>query len=126
MRKELCADLGFSNDDRRENVRRISYVATLIARNGPIVLVAVISPLRSMREAARRTITGSTTHFCEVFRRSTFGMRGTGRQGVVSASSRRPDSKFYGYWIALRAAVIPRRDLPYRIGNCRREYQYSS
>jgi adenylylsulfate kinase len=67
MRKNLCAGLGFSTDDRIENVRRISYVATLIARSGTIVLIALISPLRSMRETARRTITESITHFCEVF-----------------------------------------------------------
>jgi adenylylsulfate kinase len=67
VRKDLCADLSFSNDDRIENVRRISHVATLIARNGSIVLVAAISPFRSMREAARKTIAESITHFCEVF-----------------------------------------------------------
>jgi len=67
MRKELCADLSFSNDDRIENVRRIACVSALIARNGTIVLVALISPLRSMRDGARQTITKSVTHFCEVY-----------------------------------------------------------
>jgi adenylylsulfate kinase len=63
MREHLCADLSFSTADRIENVRRISYVAELLAKHDVIVLVALISPLRSMREVARKT----ATHFCEVF-----------------------------------------------------------
>ena len=63
LRKTLCADLGYTEEDRVESVRRISSVAGLIARSGVIVLVAVISPLRAMREAARRV----APQFCEVF-----------------------------------------------------------
>jgi adenylyl-sulfate kinase len=63
MRKTLCADLGFTDADRLENIRRITYVAGLLAQHGIIVLVAAISPLRAMREAARR----AATQFCEVF-----------------------------------------------------------
>ena len=54
IRHELCAGLGFSADDRNENVRRIAYVAALLARHGIIAIVAAISPYRAARERARQ------------------------------------------------------------------------
>ena len=63
LRKTLCADLGYTEADRIENSRRISSVAGVVARTGVVVLVATISPLRTMRDAARR----AAPHFCEVF-----------------------------------------------------------
>ncbi len=63
MRKTLCADLGYSEADRTESVRRIAHLASTVAQSGTIALVAAISPLRSMREAARQAV----PHFCEVF-----------------------------------------------------------
>jgi adenylylsulfate kinase len=56
LREELCSDLGFSLDDRFENVRRLVYVAKLLAQNGVTVLVAAISPLHEMREMIRSEI----------------------------------------------------------------------
>lgn len=53
VRKELTADLGFSRADRDENVRRIGYVARLLARNGVVVLVPVIAPYREARDDVR-------------------------------------------------------------------------
>lgn len=53
LRQGLCRDLGFSTGDRLENVRRIAHVAKLLARNGRIVLVAVISPYQQGRDMAR-------------------------------------------------------------------------
>ncbi|HVM65973.1 MAG TPA: adenylyl-sulfate kinase [Acidimicrobiales bacterium] len=52
-REHLTKGLGFSRDDRAENVRRIGWVASLLARNGVIVLASVISPYRDDREAVR-------------------------------------------------------------------------
>jgi adenylyl-sulfate kinase len=63
VRQYLCSDLGFSEDDRRENIKRIAYVAQLLTRNGVVVLVAAISPYRNSREAARASI----GNFLEVF-----------------------------------------------------------
>lgn len=54
VRQHLCRDLGFSRPDRDENVRRLAYVAGLLARNGVITLVCAISPYREARAAARR------------------------------------------------------------------------
>jgi adenylylsulfate kinase len=52
-REHLTKGLGFSREDRAENVRRIGWVASLLARNGVIVLASVISPYRDDREAVR-------------------------------------------------------------------------
>ena len=52
-REHLTKGLGFSREDRAENVRRIGWVASLLARNGVIVLASVISPYRDDRDAVR-------------------------------------------------------------------------
>jgi bifunctional enzyme CysN/CysC len=56
IRKHLCKDLGFSKEDRDENIRRIAFVSKLLTRNGTIVLVSAISPYRAARDEARKTI----------------------------------------------------------------------
>ncbi|MBV8865779.1 MAG: adenylyl-sulfate kinase [Acidobacteriaceae bacterium] len=56
LRQNLCKDLGFSKDDRNENIRRIAYVASLLTRNGVIVLVSAISPYGEARKKAREQI----------------------------------------------------------------------
>ena len=53
VRTLLTKDLGYSRADRDENVRRIGFVASLLARNGVIVLVSVISPYRATRDEVR-------------------------------------------------------------------------
>jgi bifunctional enzyme CysN/CysC len=63
LRKHFNSDLGFSKEDRDENVRRIAFVAGLLTRNGVVALVAAISPYRSTREEVRRTI----GNFIEVY-----------------------------------------------------------
>lgn len=52
-RTHLTKGLGFSPEDRAENVRRIGWVASLLARNGVIVLASVISPHRAVRDEVR-------------------------------------------------------------------------
>ena len=56
IRRELCRDLGFSKEDRDENVRRIGYVAGLLNRHGVIAIVAAISPYRAARHEVRSKI----------------------------------------------------------------------
>ncbi len=63
IRENLTKDLGFSKEDRDTNLRRIGFVAQLLARNGVIVLVPVISPYRAIREEMRANI----DNFVEVF-----------------------------------------------------------
>ena len=54
LRAGLNGDLGFSSADRSENIRRLAEVATHLARNGHIAIVAAVSPAREDRAAARR------------------------------------------------------------------------
>lgn len=61
VRHGLCADLSFSDEDRRENIRRISHMATLFVEAGTIVLTAFISPFKSDRANARK-IAGPDFH----------------------------------------------------------------
>ncbi len=63
VRHELCRDLGFSMEDRNENVRRIGFVAELLSRNGIIVLVSAISPYRAARAEVRQRV----GNFIEVY-----------------------------------------------------------
>jgi bifunctional enzyme CysN/CysC len=56
LRHGLNRDLGFSDDDRAENIRRVGELARLFNNAGMIVLVAVISPFRAGRDAARALI----------------------------------------------------------------------
>lgn len=64
LRDGLNADLGFSRDDRLENIRRIGEVARLFAENGLLCIVAAISPYAAARNAVRARI-GSSFH--EIF-----------------------------------------------------------
>jgi len=54
IRHGLNSDLGFSPEDRTENIRRIGEVARLFATNGTIALTAFISPYRKDRECSRK------------------------------------------------------------------------
>ncbi|MBD1910454.1 MULTISPECIES: adenylyl-sulfate kinase [unclassified Leptolyngbya] len=56
VRQNLTRGLGFSKEDRDENIRRIGFVAHLLSRNGVIVLVSAISPYRNTREEVRQKI----------------------------------------------------------------------
>jgi adenylylsulfate kinase len=66
VRHGLCADLGFSDDDRKENIRRIGHMSNLFVQAGVIVLTAFISPFRIDRQNARK-IAGSDFHeiYCD-------------------------------------------------------------
>jgi adenylylsulfate kinase len=65
VRHGLCKDLGFSDDDRKENIRRVGEVAKLAADAGLIVLAAFISPFRSDRRIVRDIL--PQHQFVEVF-----------------------------------------------------------
>jgi len=56
VRHGLCGDLGFSDEDRKENIRRIGNVAKLFLDAGTIVLTAFISPFHEDREAVRNLV----------------------------------------------------------------------
>jgi adenylylsulfate kinase len=69
LRTGLNSNLGFSDDDRTENVRRVAETAKLLAGQGIIVFVSVITPQRRHRAAAREII-GSDFH--EVYVKADF------------------------------------------------------
>ena len=64
FRAGLNGDLGFSAEDRAENIRRLAEIATHLAKNGHIAIVAAVSPSREDRAAARRIAGGQ---FREVY-----------------------------------------------------------
>ena len=67
MRHGLNSDLGFTPRDRVENVRRLGYVATTIASNGGIAVVAAIAPDAAARNQARQIAADHNCPFLEVF-----------------------------------------------------------
>jgi adenylylsulfate kinase len=92
LRHGLCADLGFSEAARNENVRRAGEVAALMADAGLIVIVALISPFRSGRDAVRAAAPAG--RFLEVFvnapldvceTRDTKGLYAKARRGEIAA-----------------------------------------
>lgn len=68
VRMGLNKDLGFSDGDRKENIRRIAEVAKLLSDAGVIVITAFISPFREEREKAKEII--GKDNFIEVFVRT--------------------------------------------------------
>jgi adenylyl-sulfate kinase len=56
VRRGLSADLGFDRNSRESHARRVAYVARVLARHRTVAVVALISPYRSSREAARQEI----------------------------------------------------------------------
>jgi adenylyl-sulfate kinase len=63
VRTRLSRGLGFSREDREENIRRIGFVCELLSRNGVITIVAAISPYC----AGRSEIRALTTNFVEIY-----------------------------------------------------------
>lgn len=63
VRQKFSKDLGYSREDRNENIRRIGAVAEELTRQGIIVLVSAISPYRDTRDEVRRRI----GHFLEIW-----------------------------------------------------------
>jgi adenylyl-sulfate kinase len=63
VRRNLSKGLGFSREDRAENLRRLGFVATVVARTGSCAIAAAISPYRDVRDEIR----GLCSKFCEVY-----------------------------------------------------------
>lgn len=67
IRRGLCSDLGFSREDRAENVRRVAEVAAILARPGLVTIVALVSPFAADRALARAIAGRGGAWFLEVF-----------------------------------------------------------
>lgn len=90
IRHGLCKDLGFSNIDREENIRRIGEVSKLFIDAGLIVLTAFVSPFQSDRKKARDLV--AKNDFVEIYcaadlktceSRDTKGLYSKARQGLI-------------------------------------------
>jgi adenylylsulfate kinase len=88
LRQNVGRGLGFSREDRHENISRAVYIAGLLSRHGVITIVSVISPYREMRDYARKTL----PDFVEVYvdcplqvceQRDFKGLYAKARQGVI-------------------------------------------
>lgn len=64
IRTGICKDLGFTEEDRTENIRRIAEIAKLFKENGAIVLCSFVSPTRAIRSLAKSII--GSADFIEV------------------------------------------------------------
>ena len=67
LRTGLSSNLGFSDEDRRENIRRATELALHLADVGAVVIVALISPFRSTRATAAARAKAKDVPFAEVF-----------------------------------------------------------
>jgi adenylylsulfate kinase len=67
LRRGLCCDLGYGEADRLENMRRAAEVAAILAKTKPVVVAALISPLRRGRQLAREVAAREGIEFVEVF-----------------------------------------------------------
>jgi adenylylsulfate kinase len=90
VRHGLCSDLGFSDGDREENIRRIGEVAKLFLDAGVVVLTAFVSPFRADRHRARALVEegdfveihcAADLHVCE--ERDTKGLYAKARSGEI-------------------------------------------
>lgn len=67
VRTYLSKGLGFSKEDRDTNIRRIGFVARIVARNGTPVITAAISPYKEVRSEVRKLAEAEGIPFIEVF-----------------------------------------------------------
>jgi adenylylsulfate kinase len=88
VREDLTSDLGFSKEDRAENLQRIRFVAERLSRNGVVTICTFISPFREAREELRQRM----HNYIEVFadcsieeceRRDVKGMYAKARSGEI-------------------------------------------
>ncbi len=67
FRQNLCRDLGFSKEDRLENIRRLGLVGHLLSRNGIICIIAAINPFDEVRRELKEKYNAKTVYLdCEV------------------------------------------------------------
>ena len=90
VRTGLCKDLGFSEEDRKENLRRVGEVARLMLDAGLIVISAFISPSKEDRQTIKDTV--GENRFIEVFvnctveeceKRDVKGLYAKARKGII-------------------------------------------
>ncbi|PAR28837.1 adenylyl-sulfate kinase [Vibrio metoecus] len=111
VRHGLSSDLGFSEQDRRENIRRIGELAKLMADAGLIVLTAFISPHRAERQMVRDLLPAG--EFIEVFVNTSLDVcEARDPKGLYKKARAGEIRQFTGIDSAYEAPVNPDIDLP--------------
>ncbi|NVC92400.1 adenylyl-sulfate kinase [Vibrio natriegens] len=111
VRHGLCSDLGFSEQDRRENIRRIGELAKLMADAGLIVLSAFISPHRAERQLVRDLLPEG--EFVEVFVNASLEVcEGRDPKGLYRKARAGEIPNFTGIDSEYQAPENPEIDLP--------------
>ncbi|EGR2219527.1 adenylyl-sulfate kinase [Vibrio parahaemolyticus] len=111
VRHGLCSDLGFSEQDRRENIRRIGELAKLMADAGLIVLSAFISPHRAERQLVRDLLPEG--EFIEVFVNASLEVcEGRDPKGLYKKARAGEIPNFTGIDSEYQAPINPEIDLP--------------
>ncbi|EKO3861024.1 adenylyl-sulfate kinase [Vibrio harveyi] len=111
VRHGLCSDLGFSEQDRRENIRRIGELAKLMADAGLIVLSAFISPHRAERQLVRDLLPEG--EFIEVFVNASLDVcEGRDPKGLYKKARAGEIPNFTGIDSEYQAPANPEIDLP--------------
>ena len=96
LRHGLNSDLGFSDTDRTENIRRVAEVACLVADSGVVAIVPIISPFAASRDHARKIHRDNNLRYIEVHvatpiaeceRRDTKGLYAKVRNGEMTGLS---------------------------------------
>ena len=111
VRHGLCSDLGFSEQDRRENIRRIGELAKLMADAGLIVLSAFISPHRAERQLVRDLLPKG--EFIEVFVNASLEVcENRDPKGLYKKARAGEIPNFTGIGSEYQAPANPEIDLP--------------
>jgi adenylyl-sulfate kinase len=111
VRHGLCSDLGFSPDDRRENIRRIGEMAKIMADAGFICITAFISPYRADRDTVRACM--EPGQFVEVYVNTPLTVCETRDPKGLYAKARANEIKeFTGISAPYEAPLKPELELP--------------
>jgi adenylylsulfate kinase len=106
LRSTLNNDLGFSDEDREENLRRVSEVAKLLVTNGMLVIASFITPLEVFREQAKGII-GSSDYF-EVYVKASFdACRKRDVKGLYAKANDGEVSSFTGQGSSFEQPISP-------------------
>ena len=107
VRKHLSNDLGFTKEDRDINVRRIGFVARLLARHGVFVITAAISPYADTRNEIRRLAADEGIPFVEVFVSQPADAGQSRCEGALQAGTRRRDPPLHRRLRSVRSSNDP-------------------
>lgn len=106
LRQGLCSDLGFSEADRRENIRRASHVATMFAQSGSSVVAALISPKADDRRLAKEIV--GPCRFTEIYVDAPFEVcRARDPKGLYASALAGTISLFTGVGQSYEAPLQP-------------------